>query len=165
MQISFVTANYNDPVHAEHLVTLLDKYSRDPMGGNEPLSPEVAKTLAGKLAEFPTAFSVIGYLQTEDESLKPIALANCFMGFSTFKAKPLINIHDLYVEQGLRGLHVGQKILAEIERIGREKDCCKITLEVLEGNVRGRNAYEKFGFRGYALDDTSGSALFWEKSL
>lgn len=165
MQLSFTTANYNNPVHAEHVVMLLDKYARDPMGGNAPLNLDVAKSLPEKLANFPTAFSVIGYLQTESGEQKPVALANCFMGFSTFKAKPLINIHDLYVEQDLRGLHLGQQILAEIERIGREKGCCKITLEVLEGNTRGQRAYEKFGFRGYALDDDSGNALFWEKSL
>jgi len=165
MQLSFITANYNDPNHAEQVVMLLDKYARDPMGGNEPLNPEVAQSLPTKLANFPTAFSVIGYVQNEKGEQKPIALANCFMGFSTFKAKPLINIHDLYVDEDLRGLHIGQRMLAEIERIGQEKGCCKITLEVLEGNTRGQRAYEKFGFRAYSFDDDSGNALFWEKSL
>ena len=165
MNIDFVVADYRNPQQAEHLVMLLDKYARDPMGGNEPLKPEVAASLTEKLADLPAALSIIGYLQTEAEPAKPVALANCFMGFSTFKAKPLINIHDCYVDPDLRGMHVGQKLLAAIETIAQQRGCCKITLEVLEGNKRAQSAYQKFGFKGYALDDTSGNAMFWEKSI
>lgn len=165
MNIQFVIADYNNPLHAEHVVMLLDKYARDPMGGNTPLNPDVAQTLAKKLASVPTALSILGYLKEEGDQPKPIALANCFMGFSTFKAKPLINIHDCFVDEAVRGMHVGQKLLAEIEAIAKQRDCCKVTLEVLEGNKRAQSAYEKFGFSGYALDETSGNALFWEKSI
>lgn len=165
MNINFVIADYTNPLHAKDVVALLDKYARDPMGGNAPIDPEVASNLAEKLAGFPTALSVIGYLQQDNQEPKPVALANCFMGFSTFKGKPLINIHDCYVDESIRGLHVGQKLLAEIEAIAKQRGCCKVTLEVLEGNKRAQLAYQKFGFRGYALDDTSGNALFWEKSI
>lgn len=165
MNINFVVADYTNPRHAKDVVDLLNKYAQDPMGGNEPIASEVAATLAEKLAAFPTAMSVIGYLEQQGHPPKPVALANCFLGFSTFKGKPLINIHDCYVDESLRGQHVAQKLLAEIELIAKEKGCCKVTLEVLEGNKRAQSAYEKYGFRGYALDDTSGNALFWEKSI
>jgi ribosomal protein S18 acetylase RimI-like enzyme len=165
MNLNFVIADYNNPLHAKHIIMLLDKYARDPMGGNQPLKSEVAATLTAKLASFPTAFSIIGYVQQAGESPEPVALANCFMGFSTFKAMPLINIHDCYVEESLRGMHIGQQLLAEVENIGKQRGCCKVTLEVLEGNQRAQAAYEKFGFQGYTLDDTSGIALCWEKSI
>jgi len=40
-----------------------------------------------------------------------------------------------------------------------------VTLEVLEGNLPARTAYERFGFGGQTLDDTTGHALFWQKPL
>ena len=46
-----------------------------------------------------------------------------------------------------------------------KKNCCKITLEVLEGNTIAKNAYKKFGFMGYELDPKMGKAMLWEKSL
>ena len=34
---------------------------------------------------------------------KPVGFAICFLGFSTFTARPLINIHDLFVQASARG--------------------------------------------------------------
>ena len=40
LQIMFeiLQADFHNPGHAEALLTLLDHYARDPMGGGEPLS-------------------------------------------------------------------------------------------------------------------------------
>jgi len=43
--------------------------------------------------------------------------------------------------------------------------CCKVTLEVLEGNTVARKAYEKYGFRDYALGDEHGAARLMQKNL
>ena len=56
-------------------------------------------------------------------------------------------------------------MLAVVEEIARKKGCCKITLEVLQGNRVAQNAYRKFGFDNYALDPEAGHAEFWQKSL
>jgi len=64
-----------------------------------------------------------------------------------------------------RGLKICHLMLAKIEEHAISLDCCKITLEVLEGNEIARNAYIKFGFQGYELDPKMGKALFWEKPL
>ena len=56
-------------------------------------------------------------------------------------------------------------MLAEVESIARDHDCCKLTLEVLEGNHIAKNAYQKLGFAGYELDPDTGQAVFWQKSL
>lgn len=44
-------------------------------------------------------------------------------------------------------------------------DCCKLTLEVLEGNKLAQQVYRRFGFQGYELDPKMGRALFYEKKL
>lgn len=153
-------ADYRNPIHARDLVMLLDHYARDPMGGGKPIKASVKEKLATELAKLPHAFSLIGYVDGQ-----PAALANCFEGFSTFNAKPLINIHDLMVHSDYRGQGYAPQMLAKVEEIARARGCCKVTLEVLEGNHRAQKAYTSFGFEGYELDDATGKALFWQKPL
>ena len=64
-----------------------------------------------------------------------------------------------------RGLGLSQKLFIEAEKISRERGYCKLTLEVLEGNIVAQNAYKKLGFSGYELDEKTGKAMFWEKVL
>jgi ribosomal protein S18 acetylase RimI-like enzyme len=96
---------------------------------------------------------------------EPAGLINCFEAFSTFKCKPLVNIHDVVVEKNFRGLGVSQLMLAKVEERAKEKGCCKVTLEVLESNKVAQNSYMKFGYDGYELDPKMGKALFWQKLI
>ena len=160
MAIEFKQVDYNDPKQAKELVALLDNYAIDPMGGGEALSADVKENLATALATRPFAISLIAYVDGE-----PAGLANCFEGFSTFKCKPLLNIHDLSVNPQFRGHGVGKALLGAVEEIANDRQCCKITLEVLEGNKIALNAYKKFGFKAYELDPEAGQALFMEKKL
>jgi len=160
MQIEIFKADYLDPQQAKDIGDLLSLYSEDPMGGGAALSDEIKRKLASELSKLDNAFSILCYVDD-----KPAGLVNCFVGFSTFKCKPLIYIHDVVVTADSRGLGLSQKMLQEVERIAKEKGCCKITLEVLEGNKVAKGAYEKFGFSGYELDPSMGVALFWEKVL
>lgn len=160
MNIKVLRADYLDERHARDLGCLLNSYALDPMGGGSALIPSVQQNLAAELARLPHAFSLICYVDGE-----PAGLANCFEAFSTFSCKPLINIHDIAVLAGFRGLGLSQLMLTEIEKIASEKGCCKITLEVLEGNIAARNAYEKFGFDAYELDPSLGKAMFWQKPI
>ena len=160
MNVDVFTLNYQDTVHTQDMLFLLEYYALDPMGGATALSQAVRDNLASELAKLPQAFSVICYVDG-----KPAGLVNCFETFSTFKCKPLINIHDLVVSSEYRGLGLSQKMLQYVENIAEEKGCCKITLEVLEGNQVAKHAYLKFGFAGYELDPKMGKALFWEKAL
>ena len=52
-----------------------------------------------------------------------------------------------------------------VERLARERGCCKVTLEVLEGNTSAQAAYRRAGFEGYQLDPLMGRAMFWQKWL
>ena len=51
------------------------------------------------------------------------------------------------------------------QRIARQRGCCKVTLEVLEGNTSAQAAYRRAGFEGYQLDPVMGRAMFWQKWL
>ena len=153
-------ADYLNGKHAADIGYLMNCYASDPMGGGEPLTSTVTSKLASELAKVPHAFSIICYV-----SGKPAGLVNCFEAFSTFKCKPLINIHDVVVAKEFRGLGISHLLLQEVERIALEKDCCKVTLEVLEGNTVAKSSYNKFGFGDYELDPAMGKAMFWQKEL
>lgn len=152
--------NYSDSKHAIDIGYLMNCYASDPMGGGSPLTPEITSRLADELNHIPHAFSVICYV-----SEKPAGLINCFEAFSTFKCKPIVNVHDIIVVKEFRGLGISHLLLQEVEKISMEKNCCKITLEVLEGNIPAKKSYTKFGFKGYELDPSFGKAMFWEKQL
>nr|GFD20020.1 hypothetical protein [Tanacetum cinerariifolium] len=55
-------------------------------------------------------------------------------------------------------------MLTKVEEIARQRGCCKMTLEVLEGNEVALGAYRKLGFSDYQLDPQMGRALFWQKT-
>lgn len=160
MAVEFFQADYRDPQQAQAVVALLNDYACDPMGGGEPLSEAVKHNLCDALAERKDAFSVLCYVDG-----KPAGLVNCFEGFSTFKCRPLINIHDVTVSPRFRGQGISRGLLETVETIARERNCCKLTLEVLQGNTVAQQAYRRVGFQGYQLDSTLGQAMFWEKPL
>lgn len=150
----------DDPADAASLLLLLDHYACDPMGGGDGLTPGVKAQLIGRLRSVPNYF---GALALRDS--KPVGLINCFTGFSTFAARPLLNVHDLIVRDGHRGAGIGQALLGWAEATARQLGCCKLTLEVLSGNAVAMGAYERVGFRPYVLDPQAGQALLLEKKL
>lgn len=159
-QVVVVQADYSNPVHAQALRDVLNHYAIDPMGGGEALSSQVLEQLPAELARRPHAFSVLAFVDGE-----AAGLVNCFEGFSTFAGKPLVNVHDVSVSGAFRGLGLSQKMLLKVEEIARERGCCKITLEVLEGNPVAQGSYRKFGFSEGQLDPAYGRMLFWNKYL
>ncbi len=159
-EVLVLQASYSNPVHAEAIGLLLNQYAEDAMGGGQSLSLDNREQLAIELAKRPHAFSVLAFISGE-----PVGLVNCFEGFSTFACRPLVNIHDVMVIESARGQGISQKMLTKVEEIARQRGCCKMTLEVLEGNEVAQGAYRKLGFSDYQLDPQMGRALFWQKSL
>lgn len=158
MQI--IEADLSEPRNAEAVVSLLNSYACSPEGGGKPLPQRVQENLPQKLHERTAAVVVLAFA---DET--PVGLIICMEGFSSFACQPLLNIHDVFVAPEYRGTGLAGQLFEFVEQIARARDCCKLTLEVLEGNRRAQAAYAKFGFSGYELDPEMGRALFWEKKL
>lgn len=158
--IEIVKANLNNEADAHAFLELFNRYSLDPMGGGERLSDFTKENIIKELLKRP---NIAVFLAFDDKA--PVGVINCIECFSSFKAKPLINIHDLYVGEEGRGKGVATKLLQAAEDLAVEKNCCKVTLEVLEGNKVAQAAYLKLGFAGYELNPEMGKALFWQKNL
>jgi ribosomal protein S18 acetylase RimI-like enzyme len=152
--------NYQDPTDRAALRAMLNTYALDPMGGGEALADKNLARLCDDLATKPFAFSFLAWQGDE-----AVGLANCFEGYSTFKAQPLVNIHDLAVHPSARGRGVGQALMQAVQTEAAARGACKITLEVLSGNSVALKSYERFGFAAYQLDPTAGQALFLQKWL
>ena len=153
-------ADYSAAADRAALIGLLDAYAQDRMGGGEALPADVRARLCDDLARHPLAVSFITWLGDQ-----PVGLANCFEGYSTFKARPLLNVHDMVVHPAHRARGIGQALLAACEAHARERGCCKLTLEVLSGNQRAMRSYAHFGFAPYVLDPREGQALLMQKWL
>ncbi len=160
LPLTVCRADYANPAHAAALVSLLDAYAQDPMGGGQALSAFAKTNLVQALAARPQAFSVLAF-----DGDRSVGLVNCIEGFSTFACRPLVNVHDVAVLPGYRGQRIAEQMLAVAETIARERGACKLTLEVLAGNVGAIRLYERVGFAGYQLDPAMGQARFLQKLL
>jgi GNAT superfamily N-acetyltransferase len=158
--IEIVEAELSRTAHQHAVVELINAYAADPMGNGKPLALEVRNALIPGLRQHPTTLIFLAY-QGDDA----IGIAVCFLGFSTFAAQPLINIHDLAVLPGYRGLGIGRQLLEAVERKARSLGCCKLTLEVLEHNHRARRVYEAAGFAQATYREEAGGTWFLAKPL
>lgn len=160
MNPTIVRADYQNTNHAKAIAHLMQHYSRDPFGGGSKLSEQRASRIAVELSKRDFAFSLLCFIDT-----KAVALVNCFELFSTFACKPIVNIHDIVVIEQYRGRGLSHALLSAVEKIARERDCCKLTLEVLSNNHVAKASYQKFGFSDYQLNPAHGHALYWQKTI
>ena len=160
MGVRIADAYLSNPDHTRGLVEILDAYAREPAGGAQPLTPDVRERLIPELQAQEHAVILLALV---DE--RPVGTAVCFRGFSTFAARPLLNIHDLAGLPGFRGRGIGRALLEAVEARARKNGCCRLTLEVSEGNERARALYKSFGFDPYAPAADALPTLFLAKPL
>lgn len=160
LEVTITHADFADPADGAAVVAVLDAYARDPMGGGKPLPADVRERLVPAMARVPGAFALLARVEGE-----AVGLATCFMGFSTFAAAPLVNIHDVSVIPSHRGRGVARALFAAVEDEARRRGAVKVTLEVLSGNTRAKELYASLGYGDFQLDPEAGTALFWQKRL
>jgi ribosomal protein S18 acetylase RimI-like enzyme len=151
-------ADLTDPADAEAVVAMLDAYARDPLGMSAPLPAEVRSVLIDRLRDVP---HWIGLAWQRD---RPVGIAVCFFGFSTFRAKPLLNLHDFAVVPEARGLGVGRVLMEAVLAAAKERGCCKVTLEVRNDNDRAKRLYAAAGFSPHD-PDCDASFEFWKRDI
>jgi ribosomal protein S18 acetylase RimI-like enzyme len=159
-KVTIIEADLDAPQHQEAIVSLINAYARDPMGDGRDLPADVCDRLIPGLRQHPTT---LVFLACDGET--PVGIAVCFLGFSTFAARPLINIHDLAVLPEYRGHGVGSLLLEQVEAKGRELGCCKLTLEVREDNHRAHRVYQRAGFGAISTGHGAVRNWFLQKSL
>lgn len=155
--VRVVDADLERPEHQRAVVDLLDGYVREPIIGGRPLPEDTKRALVPALRRHPTTRVLLAYAGDE-----AVGIAVCFLGFSTFAARPLINVHDLAVRADWRKRGVGRRLLRAVEERARATGCCRLTLEVRGDNDPARELYASLGFASDAGDTPT---LFLSRSL
>jgi ribosomal protein S18 acetylase RimI-like enzyme len=151
-------AELDDPNDQRAIVELLDMYAREPMGQDGPLAPRIRRDVIPGLQAHPTTLVLLALNHNV-----PVGLAVCFRGFSTFQARPLLNIHDFAVHPDFRGRGVGLALMQAVEDEARRTSCCKLTLEVRLDNLPARKLYLRAGFS--PSEESASAYSFWTKAL
>ena len=159
-KVEIIQADLENIQHQRAVVDLVDAYARDPFGNGKSLTNEVRRELIPALRRHPTTLILLAFLQG-----LPVGIAVCFLGFSTFAARRLINIHDLAVLPDYRGHGIGRLLLEAVEEKARALGCCKLTLEVDASNQRARQIYLAAGFGESDHIAEIGRGLFMTKPL
>lgn len=140
---SFTTsfANFDDPVHARAIVDLINDYASEPYGKGRKLDEQITSQIVPGMKQVPGAFTLLAW-----DGSEPVGVAVCFRGFSTFAAKPLVNIHDLSVLSTRRGEGIGTLLLNAVKEHAQQLGCCKVTLEVRKANPGAEKLYLREGY-------------------
>jgi ribosomal protein S18 acetylase RimI-like enzyme len=155
-----VRADLDDAQHRAAVLEMTRAYAQDPMGNGRDLPADVQRVLLDGLHAHPT--TLIFLAMDGDEA---VGIATCFIGFSTFAARPLLNIHDLHVAKEYQRQGVALSLLGAVEKEARDRGCCKLTLEVQENNRVALAVYDRFGFVGGQYEPQAGAVLFRQKKL
>lgn len=155
MELSIHRVDLHNSTHAAQVIKLLNDYMKDPMGNNRPMEKTLAPAIISGLKSH-SAF--VGFFVMADDQYA--GLANCNVNFSTFQAKPLINIHDFIVAPEFRSMGAGQFLLQGVINYASDNGFCRVNLEVREDNLKAKSLYKKLGF-----SDCVPKMMFWEKKL
>ena len=139
--LTFREADLDCTADAEAVVGLLNHYAADPMGQGKELDDDVRGRLIENLQRHPTSLVFVAF-----SADRPIGLAVCFHGFSTFAGRPLVNVHDFVVHREYRGQGIGSRLMAYVVSRAEQMGCCRLTLEVRADNAVAKSVYRAQGF-------------------
>lgn len=163
MDYSFRKADIDSETDCASVVLLVSAFELNQTG--KPASDPDG--LISALRSFPTTHAYICEVRDESDAVQPVrpaGLALCFLGFSSFLRKPLLNIHDFFVLDEFRGQGIGRAFLSFLEDEARRSGWARITLEVYGDNLPARTLYESCGFTG-SRQGTDRISYFLQKGI
>lgn len=79
------------------------------------------------------------------DSEKPIAYAFFYPTFSSFRGQKSVYLEDIFITKSHRKYGIGEKMLKEIARIGKDFGAVRMDFQVLKWNEPAINFYKKHG--------------------
>jgi ribosomal protein S18 acetylase RimI-like enzyme len=149
-----IECSLNNDVHAQALVRLLNAYIKDDMGGGPMIRGHRKNKLIRDLSQHPAKmilFARVGSVYA--------GLLIGFLGYSTFRVCPLLNIHDLVVLSQYRRMGIARKLMLAAESRARRAGCGKFSLEVRRDNAPARELYISLGY-----GECKPAMSFWVKA-
>ncbi len=95
-----------------------------------------------------------GVRESEDGPL--LGLTHYLLHETSWSAKPMCYLQDLFVDESLRGKGLARKLILKVAETAKELDCYKCYWSTQENNVQARLLYDKVaiyhGFIKYDFD-------------
>lgn len=152
--VTFRLADFASDADLAKVVALTDEYAQLEVAIGSALTPEVRDRLPAAMRAHPGLFAILA----ESESGDAIGLATCVLSWSSFRAAPLVNIHDLVVTASARNQGLGARLLEAVRIESVARGAAGVTLEVWPGNhaerLYVRSGYELSGHFYKRLNET-----------
>lgn len=157
MSFTFRPANLDCPADRRIIVQMLNEFMT---GQSHSGGPAIEEGVIDDMKSL--GIARVYFCQADGE---PCGIAVCFLGYSTYQQKVLLNIHDYYIRQGHRGQGLGRRFLQYIEVECRNSGYGRMTLEVYDDNPRARQLYASSGFIGDGNGDNNDLIYAMKKDL
>lgn len=105
------------------------------------------KTMRNFLADLTTSSHSFLFVAVLDDETIGFISGDLREGSPTFHPKTWASVDDVYVTPQYRSLGVGRALLENVESWARDKGANGISLQVAAANRRGRDFYDRLGFR------------------
>jgi ribosomal protein S18 acetylase RimI-like enzyme len=155
INLSFSYADFSEPYHQKMFIELINHSRLDLTGISKPMSEETQTRLINGMKKNKSGFVLFAIINNQI-----VGMVICFVNFSTFKAKPYLNIQDFIIFKEFRGIGIGKELMRRCIYIARKRDYCKITLEVRDDNLLAMKFYKNLDF-----EENIPVMHFWTKSL
>lgn len=136
------------------------------------INPEIKKTVSNDIPailelmrEFAEYENLLEYLEATEKTLrevifgkdafvqslmafdgeKPIAYAFFYPTFSSFRGQTSVYLEDIFITKDYRKYGIGEKMLREIARLGKQFGAVRMDFQVLKWNEPAINFYHKHG--------------------
>ncbi len=164
-EVCIRSGNLHSPLDQQAVLELLNLYASRLPGRRRELSADVAEQLIPALRSRSGSHLFLAETTKRAETSKRIVgLALCFDGFSTFRASPLLNLHDLTVHPQFQRQGIGDKLLLAVIHFARQANYCAVTLEVMADNP-ARRLYARHGFESLQGECAGHLTLFGKLEL
>ncbi|MCA9239013.1 MAG: GNAT family N-acetyltransferase, partial [Planctomycetales bacterium] len=121
MQLNIQPPDFTSDEDRRGIVELLLSYAGGPQAGGKAMSSAATQRVIAMLAGNPTAVVLLAKLAG-----RPVGLAVCVESFSTFRAEPVLNLHDLVVAPDHQNRGIGRQLLEAVEQQARQRGACAV---------------------------------------
>jgi GNAT superfamily N-acetyltransferase len=90
------------------------------------------------------------WLAFVDGESQPVGYALCFETYSSFLARPVLFLEDIFVLPGYRGRGIGTALLNLCINLAAQRGCGRMEWVCLDWNTKAQCVYEKLGARRLA---------------
>ena len=80
-----------------------------------------------------------------ERSNEPFAYALYYLNFSSFRGQTGVYLEDIYIQKDFRKYGIGELMLKQIARAGKENGAVRMDFQVLDWNTPAINFYKKHG--------------------